>query len=64
VLPTSGSARFSSPLGVYDFQKRTSLIELSRPGAARLGRLAATLAAGEGLPAHAAAALLRGDLAR
>ena len=59
VLPTSGTARFSSPLGVYDFQKRSSLIGVSRAGAATLGRLAATLAKGEGLPAHARAAELR-----
>ena len=59
VLPTSGSARFSSPLGVYDFQKRTSLIEVSEQGAATLGRLAATLAEGEGLQAHARSARLR-----
>jgi histidinol dehydrogenase len=59
VLPTSGTARFSSPLGVYDFQKRTSLIGVSRDGAARLGRIAAALAEGEGLPAHALAAAMR-----
>jgi histidinol dehydrogenase len=59
VLPTSGTARFSSPLGVYDFQKRTSLIGVSREGAARLGRIAATLARGEGLPAHARSAECR-----
>jgi histidinol dehydrogenase len=59
VLPTSGSARHSSPLGVYDFQKRSSLIEVSRRGARRLGRLAATLAWGEGLHAHASAADMR-----
>ena len=59
VLPTSGTARFSSPLGVYDFQKRTSLIGVSRAGAARLGRIAATLARGEGLPAHARSAECR-----
>jgi histidinol dehydrogenase len=47
VLPTSGSARFSSPLGVYDFQKRTSLIKVSRAGAQTLGRIASTLAHGE-----------------
>jgi histidinol dehydrogenase len=61
VLPTAGTARFSSPLGVCDFQKRSSLISLSRPGAARLGALAATLAEGEGLPAHARAARMRID---
>jgi histidinol dehydrogenase len=59
VLPTSGSARFSSPLGVYDFQKRTSLIKVSRAGAQTLGRIASTLAHGEGLPAHARSAELR-----
>ena len=59
VLPTAGTARFSSPLGVYDFQKRSSLISLSRPGAARLGALAATLAEGEGLSAHARSARMR-----
>ena len=53
VLPTSRSARFSSPLGVYDFQKRSSLIQVSREGAQTLGRIAATLAEGEGLSAHA-----------
>ncbi|HPP83277.1 MAG TPA: histidinol dehydrogenase, partial [Rubrivivax sp.] len=51
--------RFSSPLGVYDFQKRTSLIEVSAAGAARLGPIAAELAHGEGLQAHARAAELR-----
>ncbi len=59
VLPTSRSARFSSPLGVYDFQKRSSLIEVSRAGALTLGPIAATLAHGEGLTAHANAAELR-----
>lgn len=59
VLPTSRSARFSSPLGVYDFQKRSSLIEVSAAGAAALGPIAATLAYGEGLAAHARAAELR-----
>jgi histidinol dehydrogenase len=59
VLPTSGSARFSSPLGVYDFQKRTSLIEVSRAGAAKLAPIAATLAEGEGLSAHARSAQMR-----
>jgi histidinol dehydrogenase len=59
VLPTSGTARFSSPLGVYDFQKRTSLIEVSEAGAQRLGPIAAELAYGEGLQAHARAAELR-----
>jgi histidinol dehydrogenase len=61
VLPTSGTARFSSPLGVYDFQKRASLIEISRKGARRLGRVAATLARGEGLLAHALAAEMRAE---
>lgn len=59
VLPTSGTARFSSPLGVYDFQKRTSLIQVSAKGAAQLGRIAATLARGEGLEAHARSASYR-----
>ncbi len=59
VLPTSGTARFSSPLGVYDFQKRSSLIEVSQAGAQVLGPIAATLAYGEGLQAHARAAELR-----
>jgi histidinol dehydrogenase len=59
VLPTSGTARFSSPLGVYDFQKRSSLIEVSQQGAQTLGLVAAELAYGEGLQAHARAAELR-----
>ena len=59
VLPTSGTARFSSPLGVYDFQKRSSLIGVSRAGARTLGRLASTLARGEGLFAHARSADMR-----
>lgn len=59
VLPTSGTARFSSPLGVYDFQKRSSLIEVSEQGAQTLGAIAAELAYGEGLQAHARAAELR-----
>lgn len=59
VLPTSGTARFSSPLGVYDFQKRSSLIEVSEAGAQQLGTIAAELAYGEGLQAHARAAELR-----
>ena len=59
VLPTSGTARFSSPLGVYDFQKRSSLIEVSESGAQVLGQIAAELAYGEGLQAHARAAELR-----
>jgi len=59
VLPTAGTARFSSPLGVYDFQKRSSLIEVSQRGAQSLGPIAAELARGEGLQAHARAAELR-----
>ncbi len=59
VLPTSGTARFSSPLGVYDFQKRSSLIEVSEQGAQVLGTIAAELAYGEGLQAHARAAEFR-----
>jgi len=59
VLPTSGTARFSSPLGVYDFQKRSSLIQVSAQGAQKLGAIAATLAFGEGLQAHAQSALFR-----
>jgi len=59
VLPTSRTARFSSPLGVYDFQKRSSLIQVSRQGAAKLGEIAATLAYGEGLQAHALSAEYR-----
>jgi histidinol dehydrogenase len=61
VLPTSGTARFSSPLGVYDFVKRSSLIEVSAAGAQVLGPVAAELAYGEGLQAHARAAELRLD---
>jgi histidinol dehydrogenase len=59
VLPTSRTARFSSPLGVYDFQKRSSLIHVSQAGAQTLGRIAATLAGGEGLQAHARSAEYR-----
>jgi len=59
VLPTSGTCRFSSPLGIYDFQKRSSLIEVSETGAQRLGAIAAELAYGEGLQAHARAAEMR-----
>lgn len=59
VLPTSRTARFSSPLGVYDFQKRTSLIMVSPTGAQTLGRVASTLAHGEGLQAHAKSAEYR-----
>ena len=61
VLPTARSARYSSPLGVYDFQKRTSVIAASREGARTLGAIAAVLARGEGLPAHAASAQYRID---
>ncbi|WP_233236042.1 histidinol dehydrogenase [Bordetella sp. LUAb4] len=61
VLPTSRTARFSSPLGVYDFQKRSSLIQVSREGAQTLGRIAAELAYGEGLQAHAGSAEYRLD---
>jgi histidinol dehydrogenase len=63
VLPTAGSARFSSPLGVYDFQKRSSLIQVSRQGAQTLGQLAMVLAFAEGLNAHGQAAELRFDQA-
>lgn len=59
VLPTSGTARFSSPLGVYDFQKRSSLIQVSAEGAQKLGDIASILAFGEGLQAHAQSALFR-----
>jgi histidinol dehydrogenase len=59
VLPTSGTARFSSPLGVYDFQKRSSLIGCSAQGASELGKIAAKLAHGEGLVAHARSAEYR-----
>ena len=59
VLPTSRTARFSSPLGVYDFQKRSSIINVSREGAVKLGAIAMELARGEGLPAHAASAAYR-----
>ncbi len=59
VLPTSGTARFSSPLGVYDFCKRSSLVEVSAAGAQTLGPIAAELAYGEGLQAHARAAEMR-----
>ena len=61
VLPTSRTARFSSPLGVYDFQKRSSIIKISPSGASTLGRVAATLARSEGLEAHAQSADLRLD---
>ncbi len=59
VLPTSRTARFSSPLGVYDFQKRSSLIDCSAEGASELAKIAATLAHGEGLTAHARSAEYR-----
>ena len=58
-LPTSGTARFSSPLGVYDFQKRSSMIQVSEAGAQTLGQIASTLAHGEGLTAHARSAEFR-----
>ena len=61
VLPTSGTARFSSPLGVYDFTKRSSIIMASKDGANKLGKTASTLAYGEGLQAHALSALYRRD---
>ena len=59
VLPTSGTARFSSPLGVYDFQKRSSIIYCSPSGAQTLSRVASTLARGESLTAHARSAEYR-----
>jgi histidinol dehydrogenase len=59
VLPTAGTARYSSPLGVYDFQKRTSVIGVSEAGARSLGKVAQTLAEGEGLQAHARSAAMR-----
>ncbi|HTO56400.1 MAG TPA: histidinol dehydrogenase, partial [Pseudomonadales bacterium] len=59
VLPTFGTARFASPLGVYDFQKRTSIIRCTQRGAEELGRIASTLADGEGLGAHARSAQAR-----
>jgi histidinol dehydrogenase len=59
VLPTAGTARFSSPLGVYDFQKRTSIIEISQAGAKALGKISSVLAQGEGLGAHARSAEMR-----
>ena len=61
VLPTSRTARFASPLGVYDFQKRSSLIQVSQQGAQQLGEIASILAHGEGLTAHARAAEFRLD---
>ena len=59
VLPTSRTARFSSPLGTYDFQKRSSLIQVSEQGAQKLGKTASVLAHGESLTAHARAAEFR-----
>jgi len=59
VLPTSGTVRFSSPLGVYDFQKRSSVIHCSAQGASELGKIASVLARSEGLTAHARAAEYR-----
>ncbi|PID43951.1 MAG: histidinol dehydrogenase [Gammaproteobacteria bacterium] len=59
VLPTSGTARFSSPLGVYDFQKRSSILSFSREGASNMGKVASVLARGEGLQAHARSAEYR-----
>ena len=59
VLPTAGTARFASPLGVYDFQKRSSIIECSAEGAVPLAKSASVLARGEGLEAHARSAEYR-----
>lgn len=59
VLPTSGTARFSSPLGVYDFQKRTSMINVSKAGVQELAPIASVLARGEQLTAHARSAEIR-----
>jgi histidinol dehydrogenase len=59
VLPTMRSARFSSPLGTYDFQKRTSIVNISEAGAQHLGKVASILAHGEGLQAHARSAEMR-----
>jgi histidinol dehydrogenase len=61
VLPTSSTARFSSPLGVYDFTKRSSIVMASKEGAKKLGETASVLAFGEGLEAHAKSALYRTD---
>ena len=61
VLPTSSTARFSSPLGVYDFTKRSSIIKASKEGAKKLGKTAAVLAFGAGLEAHAKSALYRSE---
>jgi len=60
VLPTSGTARFSSPLGVYDFQKRSSVVDCSQAGAATLSGIASLIARAEGLTAHARSAEFRG----
>ena len=60
VLPTSGSARFSSPLGVEDFQKRSSLINVSKKTALELSKISISMALSEGLQAHALSAKLRG----
>jgi histidinol dehydrogenase len=60
VLPTTGTARFSSPLGVYDFQKRTSVVNCSQVGAKKLSKIASILAHSEGLTAHARSAEFRG----
>jgi len=62
VLPTSRTARFSSPLGVYDFQKRSSIVGVSVQGARNLAPLAATLARGEQLVAHARSAEMRAEM--
>jgi len=62
VLPTSGTARFSSPLGVYDFQKRSSIIHCSPAGAGALGQIASVLARGESLVAHARSAEMRTEV--
>ena len=59
VLPTSGAARFSSPLSVYDFQTRTSIIDVNQSGARALAEVAGTIADGESLSAHAMAARVR-----
>lgn len=59
VLPTAGSARFASPLGVYDFQRRSSVIQISEEGAQRLGAVASTLAEAESLEAHGLSAMMR-----
>jgi histidinol dehydrogenase len=61
VLPTAGTARFSSPLGTYDFQKRTSVVNISKQGANKLSAVASTLAHGEGLTAHAKSAEYRSE---